>query len=62
MFKETYGQYPSEFPVDYCKEPMPVTNAHAWKKLVAATTMCLIFMVNFIIEKILYLLFADFIN
>ncbi|CAH1403778.1 unnamed protein product [Nezara viridula] len=42
---ETYGQYPSEFPVDYCKEPMPVTNAHAWKKLVAATTMCLIFMV-----------------
>uniref|UniRef100_A0A224Y4A6 Putative zn2+ transporter n=1 Tax=Panstrongylus lignarius TaxID=156445 RepID=A0A224Y4A6_9HEMI len=24
---------------------MPVTNSHAWRKLVAATTMCLIFMV-----------------
>ncbi|XP_014240279.1 zinc transporter 2-like [Cimex lectularius] len=30
---------------DYCKEPMPMTNSQAWKKLVAATTMCLMFMV-----------------
>lgn len=45
---EPYSHYPSELPgelIDYCKEPMPVTNSHAWRKLVAATTMCLIFMV-----------------
>ncbi|XP_073984038.1 proton-coupled zinc antiporter SLC30A2-like isoform X3 [Rhodnius prolixus] len=39
-----FSNYPSEL-TNYCREPMPVTNSHAWRKLVAATTMCLIFMV-----------------
>ncbi|BES95479.1 zinc ion transmembrane transport [Nesidiocoris tenuis] len=30
---------------DYCKEPVSVTDHLAWKKLVAATSLCLIFMI-----------------